>query len=57
VNVRADRTVESAVVRVLAPGRRVEIGDLEHGWWALFENGALVGYVANSVLTETPPSG
>ena len=54
-NVRAGRTVESAVVRVLAPGRRVEIGDLERGWWALFENGARVGYIANSVLTETPP--
>jgi hypothetical protein len=56
-NVRADRTVASPVVRVLAPGQKVEIGDLELGWWALFENGTLLGYVANSVLTETPPPG
>jgi ribosomal protein L37E len=54
-NVRADRTVTSPVVRVLAPGARVEIGDLESGWWALYEGGAAIGYVANSLLSDAPP--
>jgi hypothetical protein len=53
-NIRADRTVESAVVRVLAPGMRVEIGDLTGGWWAVYEHGARVGYIANSVLGDAP---
>ncbi len=53
-NVRADRTIESAVTRVLPPGARVEIGDLEGGWWAVYENGVRIGYIANSVLGDTP---
>jgi len=53
-NVRADRTIESAVIQVLAPGRRVQIADLEGGWWAVYENGVRIGYIANSVLGDAP---
>lgn len=54
-NVREERSVDSPVVRVLAPGVRVEIGDPDRGWWAVFENDAVIGYIANSVLSESPP--
>jgi hypothetical protein len=54
-NVRAERTVTSPVVRVLAPGARVEIGDPGGGWWAIYEDGAAIGYIANSLLGGAPP--
>jgi DNA-directed RNA polymerase subunit RPC12/RpoP len=54
-NVRAARSVESAVVRVLPPGRAVEVREMRQGWWELHAGGGVVGYVANSVLTATPP--
>lgn len=53
-NVRADRTIESEVVRVLAPGLEVQVGDMQRGWWALYADGALIGYIANSVLRTEP---
>jgi len=53
-NVRAARDVTSEVVRVLAPNLAVEVGDMRQGWWALYANGALVGYIANSVLRTEP---
>jgi hypothetical protein len=53
-NVREGRTLDSPVVRVLAPGVRLEIGDLEAGWWAVYENGVPIGYIANSVLGDAP---
>jgi len=49
-NVRADRNVESAIVRVLAPNAEVLVGEMRAGWWAVYANGALVGYIANSLL-------
>jgi RNA polymerase subunit RPABC4/transcription elongation factor Spt4 len=55
-NVRAARSVESAVVQVLPPGRAVEVREMRQGWWALHAGGAVVGYVANSVLTTDPPT-
>lgn len=55
VNVREERNVESSQVRVLRPGSAVEVGDWRGGWWALYEGGRRIGYVANSVLTTTPP--
>jgi hypothetical protein len=54
-NVRAERTSASTVVRVLGPGARVEIGDPSGGWWAVYENGAPIGYIANSLLGDVPP--
>jgi DNA-directed RNA polymerase subunit RPC12/RpoP len=53
-NVRAARDVTSEVVRVLAPNLAVEVGDMRQGWWALYSGGALVGYIANSVLRTEP---
>jgi RNA polymerase subunit RPABC4/transcription elongation factor Spt4 len=54
-NVRAERTVASAVIRVLSPGARVAIGDPSGGWWAVYIDGAPVGFIANSLLGPSPP--
>jgi DNA-directed RNA polymerase subunit RPC12/RpoP len=53
-NVRAARDVTSEVVRVLAPNLAVDVSDMRRGWWALYANGSLVGYIANSVLRTEP---
>lgn len=53
-NVRAERSVESPVVRVLAPNVRIQVADMRGGWWALYDRGALVGFVANSLLRPAP---
>jgi ribosomal protein L37E len=49
-NVRQDRSIQSAVVRVLAPGVEVSVAGLRDGWWEYYEDGAVRGYIANSVL-------
>jgi ribosomal protein L37E len=49
-NVRQDRNIQSAVVRVLAPGVEVSVARLQDGWWEYYEDGAVRGYIANSVL-------
>jgi len=54
-NVRAARSVESTVVQVLPPGRAVEVREMRQGWWTLYAGGSVVGYIANSVLSATPP--
>lgn len=54
-NVRAARSVEATVVQVLPPGRALEVREMRQGWWAVYAEGAVVGYIANSVLTNTPP--
>ncbi|HET7038732.1 MAG TPA: zinc ribbon domain-containing protein [Gemmatimonadales bacterium] len=51
-NVRQDRSIQSAVVRVLGPGVEVSVGRLLDGWWEYYENGAVRGYIANSVLAS-----
>lgn len=55
-NVRAARSVESAVVQVLPPGRAIEVREMREGWWALLADGVVVGYIANSVLTTDRPT-
>ena len=54
-NVRNGRSVESPIVRVLPPGAAVEVRAMSQGWWEVYADGALDGYIANSVLTATPP--
>jgi DNA-directed RNA polymerase subunit RPC12/RpoP len=54
-NVRAARSMESSVVQVLPPGQAVEVREMRQGWWAVHARGAVVGYIANSVLTTVPP--
>lgn len=54
-NVRAARSVESTVVQVLPPGRALDVREMRQGWWAVYADGGVVGYIANSVLTTTPP--
>jgi hypothetical protein len=55
VNVREDRSIDSPVVRVLAPGRPVSVSGMRGGWWEYYEAGAMRGYIANSVLGPQPP--
>ncbi len=54
-NVRETRSADAAVVRVLRPGLQVTVADQRNGWWAVFVEGTQLGYIANSVLTTTPP--
>ena len=54
-NVRAGRTTQSESVDVIRPGERVEVDSLVGGWWAVYVDGRVVGYVHNSVLQGQPP--
>ena len=55
VNVREHRTVSSAVVLVLDPGVRVEVGNKQGAWWEARVDGHVVGYLSNAVLTRQRP--
>jgi hypothetical protein len=55
-NVRQDRSIESPAVQVLPPGREIQVGDRRMGWWAVYADSRPIGYIANSVLTSTPPT-
>jgi len=55
VNVRADRNPDAEILRVLTPGQRVEVADLAHGWWAVYLQGEMIGFVANSLILDQPP--
>lgn len=55
-NVREGRALGTRVVRVLRPGSTVQVTDRQAGWWALYADGQVVGYVAGSVLGDRPPS-
>lgn len=55
VNVREDRSPSSQVLRILNPGQRVDVADLQRGWWALYAGGEMIGYVARSTLHDEPP--
>lgn len=54
-NVREGRALGTRVVRVLRPGLSVQVSDRQAGWWALYADGRVVGYVAGSVLGDQPP--
>ena len=54
-NVRQGRALEAPVVRVLRPGAPVQVSDRQLGWWALYLDGRMAGYVAGSVLGDRPP--
>jgi Double zinc ribbon/Bacterial SH3 domain len=55
-NVRQDRSIESPAVQVLPPGREIRVADQRQGWWAVYADSRPIGYIANSVLTTTPPA-
>jgi ribosomal protein L37E len=55
-NVRESRSIDSPVVRVLAPGSEVRVARMRDGWWEYYESGAMRGYIANSVLGADPPA-
>lgn len=54
-NVRERRELEAPVVRVLRPASAVQVSDRQMGWWALYLDGRMVGYVAGSLLNDRPP--
>jgi hypothetical protein len=55
-NVRRDRSIESPAVQVLPPGREIQVGDRQRGWWVVYADQRPIGYIANSVLTAIPPT-
>lgn len=55
VNVREDRSPDAPVIRILNPGERVDVADLQRGWWAVYRGGEMLGYVARSLIIEQPP--
>jgi hypothetical protein len=54
VNVRDGRSPAAAILRVLDPGERVEVADLQRGWWAVYSEGVRIGYVARSLMRDEP---
>ncbi len=55
-NVREGRAIGTAVVHILRPGQPVLVGDRQAGWWAVYQEGQVLGYVAGSVLGDKPPA-
>jgi RNA polymerase subunit RPABC4/transcription elongation factor Spt4 len=55
-NVREGRSLEAAVVHVLRPGEQVLVGDRQDGWWAVYQESRVLGYVAGSLLGDQPPT-
>jgi RNA polymerase subunit RPABC4/transcription elongation factor Spt4 len=54
-NVREGRALGTAVVHVLRPGEAVLVADRQAGWWAVYQDSRVLGYVAGSVLSDQPP--
>ncbi|MGD8239381.1 MAG: SH3 domain-containing protein, partial [Armatimonadota bacterium] len=55
VNLREGPGTGYGIVRVIQPGVRLEVSAPSRGWWPVWEVGEIVGYVAGSELTGTPP--
>ena len=55
-NVREGRALGTPVVHVLHPGEQVLVGDRQAGWWAVYQESRVLGYVAGSVLGDQPPA-
>jgi hypothetical protein len=55
VNLRNARDPDAEIVRVLNPGEQVEVADLVGGWWVVFVDGEMVGFVARSLILDQPP--
>lgn len=55
VNLREGPGLGYDVVRIILPGTRIEVGRSQSGWWPVWEQGDVVGYVAGSELARTPP--
>ena len=59
INVHADRTTGSSLNRTLKPGDTVQVGLLQHGWYAVFNRNELVliegraiGYSLQSIMDK-----
>ncbi len=55
VNVREGPSPDAPVAQILDPGVRVEAGGYDGGFWEVYIDGRLLGYVANSLLLQEPP--
>ncbi|GBD32664.1 hypothetical protein HRbin33_01637 [bacterium HR33] len=54
-NVREGRSLESAVLQVLPPGRQVVVANRVAGWWEVYLDGRFAGYIAGSLLLSELP--
>jgi hypothetical protein len=54
VNVRERRDPNAPILGILDPGERVDVADLQRGWWAVYLEGEVIGYVARSLLRDSP---
>jgi len=59
INVHTDRTTGSSLARTLKPGDTVQVGLLQHGWYAVFSRNELVlvkdraiGYALQSIVDK-----
>lgn len=55
VNVRENPSPDAPIAQILDPGVRVEVGGFDGGFWQVYVDGQLLGYVANSLLLQAPP--
>jgi hypothetical protein len=56
VNVREDRSLGAAAVRVLSPGEAVMVDSLRRGWYRVLADDHTLGYVHRSNLGAVPPT-
>lgn len=54
-NIREAPSLDAPVVRVIGPGRPVQVANRVQGWWEVYEKGRLIGYIAGSLLLTEPP--
>jgi uncharacterized protein YgiM (DUF1202 family) len=54
-NVRQGRSLDSPVLQVLPPGRRVVVANLADGWWEVYLEGRFSGYISGSLLLRELP--
>lgn len=55
VNLRRGPGIAYTVLDVFRPGRRIEVGRPRGGWWPVYDDGVMVGYVSGSELSTVPP--
>lgn len=53
-NIRVARDTVSAVVRPVPPGTPLLAAQQQNGWWAVYDDSVLVGYMAGDLLRSSP---
>jgi ribosomal protein L37E len=54
-NLREGPGTAYPVVRVLEPGERIRVASPTRGFWAVYDDDTIEGYVANSLLSDRQP--